>query len=172
VHVLLLEDWDKASHFELYTFVVVLVLLVGYIIQFIGLRGMKAWVSLTQLGITIVRSMLRASLRMQRLHRKGNKLLDKPNKATCQDLDWLAFEIREYHDGSFRQIGSHMGKDVNTIDSHDPPPEGVHKPNPTNTPRANHAGRDQVKFKDLIRARVRLAHMTGHVPLGKLKDRE
>lgn len=165
------EDWDKVSHFELYTFVAVVAVLVGYIMQFIGLRGMKAWVSLTQLGITIVMSMLRGSLRMQRLDRKGNKLLDKPDAVAGHELDWLAFEIREYHEGSFRHVGSHKGEDASRVNSGDSPAGEVQSA-PTNSSRASRAGQYQAKFEDLIRTRVRLAHLTGHVSLGKLEDRE
>ncbi|KAK3298463.1 uncharacterized protein B0H64DRAFT_354020, partial [Chaetomium fimeti] len=140
------EDWDKVSHFELYTFVAVLAVVIGYIIQFIGLRGMKAWISLTQLGITIVMSLLRGSLRMQRLDRKGNKLLDMPDTVAGHELDWLAFELREHHE--------------------------VYDPASTHPPGASQAGQRQAKLEDLIRTRVRLAHLTGHVSLGKLEDRE
>ncbi|KAH7140995.1 hypothetical protein EDB81DRAFT_843997 [Dactylonectria macrodidyma] len=79
--------------FEFYTIVAVLTTLIGYITQFIGLRGMKAWVSLAQLGITVVMSILRGLLRTQRLGRNDNKLRRMPDLVTGYELDWLAFEI-------------------------------------------------------------------------------
>lgn len=47
---------DLERKFEPHTIAAVATVLVGYIMQFIGLRGMKAWVSLAQLGITLVMS--------------------------------------------------------------------------------------------------------------------
>jgi hypothetical protein len=79
--------------FEVYTFFAVSTVLVGYIMQFIGLRGMRAWVSLAQLGITIVMSILRGFLRMQRLEKDGNELAEMPDLVAGHELDWLAFEI-------------------------------------------------------------------------------
>jgi len=61
--------------------------------QFIGLRGMKAWVSLAQLGITLIMSILRGCLRMQRLGRNDNMLLTTPDMVAGYELDWLSFEI-------------------------------------------------------------------------------
>ncbi|KAK0732028.1 hypothetical protein B0H67DRAFT_679539 [Lasiosphaeris hirsuta] len=71
------KDFDEK--FETYTFLAVLAVLIGYLMQFIGLRGMKAWVSLVQLGITLVMSVLRGCLRMQRLGRNDNMLLTMPD---------------------------------------------------------------------------------------------
>ncbi|KAL2148633.1 hypothetical protein VTH82DRAFT_2187 [Thermothelomyces myriococcoides] len=81
------------SQFEAHTFVAVLAVLIGYIMQFIGLRGMKAWVSLAQLATTIMMSILRGALRMQRMSRKGNRLADKPDIVAGYELDWLAFNV-------------------------------------------------------------------------------
>ncbi|KAL2158708.1 hypothetical protein VTH06DRAFT_4190 [Thermothelomyces fergusii] len=84
---------DIEPRFESYTYAAVLAVVVGYIMQFIGLRGMNAWVSLAQLAITVVMSLLRGFLRMQRMSRKGNKLADKPDTVAGHELDWLAFSI-------------------------------------------------------------------------------
>ncbi|KAK4251296.1 hypothetical protein C7999DRAFT_28026 [Corynascus novoguineensis] len=81
------------TQFEVYTFFAVLAVLIGYIMQFIGLRGMEAWVSLAQLGITIIMSILRGSLRMQRLSRKSNSLADNPDTVAGHELDWLSFSF-------------------------------------------------------------------------------
>ncbi|KAK3387811.1 hypothetical protein B0H63DRAFT_559261 [Podospora didyma] len=59
------------ERFEVYTFFAISATLVGYVMQFIGLRGMKAWISLAQLAITVVMSVLHVG----------------------HELDWLAFEI-------------------------------------------------------------------------------
>lgn len=62
-----LQTWTSSKKnfdesFERYTFLAVPAVLVGYIMHFIGLRGMKAWVSLAQLGTTVVMSLLRGLL--------------------------------------------------------------------------------------------------------------
>lgn len=67
------KDFNEKK-FESYTFFAVSAVLVGYIMQFIGLRGIKAWVSLAQLGITLTMRIIRGCLRMQRLDRNANKL--------------------------------------------------------------------------------------------------
>ncbi|KAK3984017.1 ankyrin repeat-containing domain protein [Cladorrhinum sp. PSN332] len=93
-----LQTWtssrkDFEEKFETYTFFAVLAVLLGYITQFIGLRGMKGWVSLAQLGITLIMSVLRGCLRMQRLGRNDNLLLTMPDMVSGYELDWLSFEI-------------------------------------------------------------------------------
>jgi len=86
---------DLDEKFETYTFLATLAVLVGYIMQFIGLRGMRAWVSLAQLGATLVMSALRGCLRMQRLGRNDNMLLVMPDMVAGHELDWLSFKISE-----------------------------------------------------------------------------
>lgn len=87
-----LQEWtsskkDSDERFEIYTFVAVMAVLIGYITQFIGLRGMKAWVSLAQLGVTLIMSVLRGCLRMQRLGRNDNMLLAMPDMVSGYELD-------------------------------------------------------------------------------------
>ncbi|CEJ93255.1 hypothetical protein VHEMI08860 [[Torrubiella] hemipterigena] len=68
----------------------------GYIMQFIGLRGMTAWLSLAQLAATIVMSMLRGALRAQRLGHDANRLTENPRAPDAvagHELDWMAFKI-------------------------------------------------------------------------------
>ncbi|GAB1317054.1 hypothetical protein MFIFM68171_07264 [Madurella fahalii] len=102
------KDFDE--RFETYTFFATLAVLIGYIMQFIGLRGMRAWVSVAQLGITIVMSVLRGCLRMQRLGRNDNMLFSMPDMVAGHELDWLAFQIVEAEartegNGKGRKIG-------------------------------------------------------------------
>ncbi|RYP83495.1 hypothetical protein DL770_005385 [Monosporascus sp. CRB-9-2] len=84
---------DLSKRAELYTWVTIIVTLGGYVAQFIGLRGMNAYVSIAQLGATLLMSFLRGCLRMQRLTRGDNKLANIPDKILRHELDWLAFEI-------------------------------------------------------------------------------
>ncbi|EGX91233.1 ankyrin repeat domain-containing protein 28 [Cordyceps militaris CM01] len=70
--------------------------LIGYIMQFIGLRGMKAWVSLAQLAATVLMSMIRGGLRAQRISQSANRLAENrevPDAVTGHELDWMAFEL-------------------------------------------------------------------------------
>jgi hypothetical protein len=67
--------------------------LVGFIAQFIGIRGLNAWVSLAQLIITIVMSLLRGMVRMQRRGKEDNELKPYDDKAHGHELDWLAFNL-------------------------------------------------------------------------------
>ncbi|KAL7781395.1 hypothetical protein V8C43DRAFT_327932 [Trichoderma afarasin] len=87
------KDFDK--NFEAVTYIAVSLVLFGYIAQFIGLRGLNAWISMTQLGITIIMSILRGILRMKRLDKNNNRLTMWQDLATGHELDWLAFDIAE-----------------------------------------------------------------------------
>ncbi|KAK4074085.1 hypothetical protein Trihar35433_3559 [Trichoderma harzianum] len=87
------KDFDK--NFEAVTYFAVSLVLLGYIAQFIGLRGLNAWISIAQLGITIIMSILRGILRMKRLDKNNNRLTMWQDVATGHELDWLAFDIAE-----------------------------------------------------------------------------
>lgn len=97
---------DKS--FELYTYAAVLSTLIGYIVQFIGIRGMKAWVSLAQLGVTIIMSLLRGGLRTQRLGQDDNELDRMPDLVTGHELDWLAYRIAFEGKDSLRHTTWHV----------------------------------------------------------------
>ncbi|KAF6808314.1 hypothetical protein CSOJ01_07637 [Colletotrichum sojae] len=93
-----LHTWTSSKknlddRFERYTFLAVPAVLIGYIMHFIGLRGMKAWVSLAQLGTTFVMSLLRGLLPMQRLGKNDSELADKPEMVVGYELDCLAFKL-------------------------------------------------------------------------------
>ncbi|KAK1248194.1 hypothetical protein MKX08_006414 [Trichoderma sp. CBMAI-0020] len=87
------------------TYVAVSFVILGYIAQFIGLRGLNAWISIAQLAITLVMSILRGALRMRRLNKDDN-LIQSPfekhygsaewdNWVAGHELDWLAVEASE-----------------------------------------------------------------------------
>ncbi|CAG1989694.1 unnamed protein product [Fusarium graminearum] len=146
------KDFDE--RFEIYTFIAVASVLLGYICQFIGLRGMKAWVSLAQLGITIIMSTLRGLVRVQRLERDTNKLSKVPDMVAGYELDWLTFELalrRPLGNASFCITGQH-----NAISS---PESGL----PCNSQAANSQD-DQIDFGRVLHIRQRLSHLTGHNP--------
>ncbi|KAI9151532.1 Ankyrin repeat domain-containing protein [Paramyrothecium foliicola] len=74
---------------------------IGFILQFVGLRAMHASVSLLQLGVTIIMSIVRALLRTQRLRPEQNMLRDRLDEVVGHELDWLATQIG--HDPSEKQ---------------------------------------------------------------------
>ncbi|RYP61522.1 hypothetical protein DL771_010109 [Monosporascus sp. 5C6A] len=169
-----LQIWTSSkknfdTQFEFYTFLAVLAVLVGYIMQFIGLRGMNAWVSLAQLGITIIMSILRGSLRMQRLSRNGNRLADKPDTVAGHELDWLAFKIPwpDCDNDSFWHITGQYEEatEVKVLDRKTSSPND--RSHSHITPVAG-----QASCEDLLRIRVRLAHLTGHISLARIDNQE
>ncbi|KAJ3548345.1 hypothetical protein NM208_g1047 [Fusarium decemcellulare] len=65
---------------------------VGWVVQFIGLRGQHATVSLYQLGCTIIMSIIRASIRASRSAPKNQ--LENPSKGLQgHELDWQALRL-------------------------------------------------------------------------------
>lgn len=161
--------------FEKYTYVAVIFVLAGYIVQFIGLRGLSAWISLAQVGITIVMSILRGCLRMQRLDRNGNEFAKMPDLVAGHELDWLAFRIAGpwscWHvtgqDGRADDDDEETaGRTLSSSRSARTLPE-------TNSSLTIGAGSTgQHSFEDLLRIRVRLAHLTGHITLTNINDSE
>ncbi|OTA03044.1 hypothetical protein A9Z42_0034680 [Trichoderma parareesei] len=65
----------------------------GFAFQFVGLRAMHSIVSLLQLAVTIIMSIIRALLRTQRLSTDANVLRDRPDEVSSHELDWLALQI-------------------------------------------------------------------------------
>jgi hypothetical protein len=95
----------------------VLATLVGYIVQFIGIRGMKAWVSLAQLGVTIVMSILRGGLRTQRLDNDDNQLRSMPDMVAGHELDWLTYRLVSHGDKARWHLTGQHAKAVEAYQS-------------------------------------------------------
>ncbi|KAK5994001.1 Ankyrin repeat domain-containing protein 50 [Cladobotryum mycophilum] len=181
---------DFENKFQVHTFFAVLLVLLGYIAQFIGLRGMSAWVSIAQLGITLIMSCLRCVLRMKRLTSDNNSLSNFPDLVTGHELDWLAFEITR-HDSlrrdssndpkSHSQIVSwhvtgqpQKANEVETKAFQEAQDSSTQSPSPYDSkdsadcgPAASPiehcaTGEPLVDYRQLFLNRVRLAHLTGH----------
>lgn len=193
-----LRVWTSSSKnfpeiFELYTFFAIVATLAGYIIQFIALRGMKGWVSLAQIGITIVMSLLRGRLRIKRIGRNDNELAKLPDLVAGHELDWLALKLfPQTRDGdSFWHLtGRHENARASTRPSEKSAggripndklstttkAEGQTEANSQSTARKSDlsdqfdATRSQCKY--LYQARVRLAHLTGNASFQKMNDSE
>ncbi|EHK41775.1 hypothetical protein TRIATDRAFT_228873, partial [Trichoderma atroviride IMI 206040] len=90
------SSWKKpsrSSDSELVLWVAVSTTIVGFVIQFVGLRGIHSAVSVAQLGAMMVMSVARSALRMQRLKPNDNFLRRCPDEVVGHELDWLAMHI-------------------------------------------------------------------------------
>jgi ankyrin repeat protein len=174
-----LQHWtssrkDLDEKFEVYTLLAVIAVIVGYIMQFIGLRGMKAWVSIAQLGATIVMSIMRAGLRMQRLGRNDNKLRKMPDLVSGHELDWLAFEIVR-RDSPKQWLWHFNGKHGPAFTAAGS--AGLEGGAAAVTTEVTTGSQDVVSgesqsCQELLALRVRLAHLTGHVSFGNIEATE
>lgn len=161
------KDFDE--RFEVYTFFAVSAVLVGYLMQFIGLRGMRAWVSLAQLGITVAMSILRGLLRTQRLGRHDNELSKMPDLVQGHELDWLSFKISQM-EPSWHITGLHeqAQTQAQTQDSGLTNTSKAELCTSTiaNNPQFSAASPKvldgRVDCEELLQIRLRLAHLTGH----------
>ncbi|PTB63396.1 hypothetical protein BBK36DRAFT_1181810, partial [Trichoderma citrinoviride] len=78
---------------EVSVLIATLITTMGFVFQFVGLRALHSIVSLLQLAITIMMSIVRALLRTQRLSIEANALRDRPDEVSSHELDWLALQI-------------------------------------------------------------------------------
>jgi len=176
--------------FETYTYFAVLAVLIGYIMQFIGLRGLKAWVALAQLGATVVMSILRGVLRMKRLQRDDNRLVKISQVVEGHELDWLAFEVskRVAKDELFGHVLGVAEQDTASYsqgsDTADFPRKdhSFHVPGKilsqseeeklllSSSPVKAEEHHYPLSFLEVLLIRQRLADLTGHLSLGLSSD--
>ncbi|KAL6854518.1 hypothetical protein J3F83DRAFT_754789 [Trichoderma novae-zelandiae] len=86
------KDLRRPSE-EVSVLIATLITTLGFALQFVGLRAMHSIVSLLQLAVTILMSVIRALLRTQRLSIEANVLRDRPDEVSSHELDWLALQI-------------------------------------------------------------------------------
>ncbi|KAF2635423.1 hypothetical protein P280DRAFT_553799 [Massarina eburnea CBS 473.64] len=89
------DNEETVVRYTILTWIAIIATVGGYVVQFVGLRGMHAWVSIAQLAAILVMSMLRGMMRTQRLANNGNKVQDISEEVVGHELDWLAFDIWE-----------------------------------------------------------------------------
>jgi ankyrin repeat protein len=191
--------WTSSSKnspdvFEIYTVCAIVATLGGYIIQFIALRGMKGWVSLAQLGITVVMSLLRGLLRIKRLGSNNNELEKVPDVVAGHELDWLASKLvsQKSDRGSFWHLtGGHenasesvgLGEKstgMSLSDGSTSEPPNSQRKNATkpisdvhdSSVRRFATSATEFECGYLFQVRVRLAHLTGNISFRKLNDFE
>ena len=120
----------------------ILLTIVGFIIQFIGLRGLHASVILASLGATLVMSILRTCLRTERMASEENKLKDDRQMTAYkqQELDCFAFRLKEVVSCD---LISHSLRDTTSVGS-----------------CLERASDSEMMAKHLLQTRVRLAELT------------
>ncbi|KAM0523345.1 hypothetical protein ACHAPE_001841 [Trichoderma viride] len=84
---------SRSSDSEIILWIAVGTTIIGFVIQFVGLRGIHSAVSVAQLGVMMVMSVARSALRMQRLKPDDNFLRQCPDEVVGHELDWLAMRI-------------------------------------------------------------------------------
>jgi len=67
--------------------------MVGFVMQFIGLRALHSIIGLVNLGVTILMSAVRAGLRTRRLSSNDNLLHECSDAILGHELDWLALHL-------------------------------------------------------------------------------
>lgn len=127
-------------HVEIY--MTLLSTLLGFIFQFVGLRGLHASVVLAQLGSTFVMSILRTCLRTERMSQDENKMRDERELTSHkkQELDCFAFHL----------------KDIETFEVLAPSP-----PQTSSTESSSEDHQPQASLvSQLLQTRARLAELT------------
>lgn len=88
--------------------------LLGWVMQFVGLRGVPGVISLVLLFITLVMSILRALVRSSRLERQDNAL-HGDSKVEGHELDWQALTLAQsYLPGSLGPESWFIGAESST----------------------------------------------------------
>ncbi|KAK3341869.1 hypothetical protein B0T25DRAFT_511306 [Lasiosphaeria hispida] len=95
-------DDKRRESMHLHVAAAALITLIGFIAQFIGIRGISGLVSIAQLAITIVMSLLRGIVRMQRRGKEDNELKTYDHHIHGHELDWLAFNLSCGHCSKYR----------------------------------------------------------------------
>ncbi|KAM6479273.1 hypothetical protein HDV62DRAFT_399436 [Trichoderma sp. SZMC 28011] len=82
--------------------VATVITILGFALQFVGLRAMHSLVSLLQLAVTLLMSVIRALLRTQRLSIDGNILRDRSDEVSGHEIDWMALQMaRDANDSRY-----------------------------------------------------------------------
>lgn len=67
--------------------------LIGFVLQFIGLRGIHSAVTVAQLAVVLIMSIARATLRMRRVCAGANLLAEYPDEVAGHEISWLALRL-------------------------------------------------------------------------------
>ncbi|KAF7714233.1 Uncharacterized protein PECH_000049 [Penicillium ucsense] len=121
---------------HLETYITVLSAMLGFVFQFVGLRGLHASVILAQMGSIFVMSLLRSCLRTERVPLNENSIRDDRECISYkhQELDCFAFRLHGFESFEISTPGSFTRSSVDE--------------------------RSTASLKQIIRSRTRLAQMT------------
>ncbi|KAH0432073.1 hypothetical protein CcaCcLH18_06728 [Colletotrichum camelliae] len=105
---------------------------VGFGLQFTGLRAMHSSVSVILLAAILIMSAVRSTLRTGRLKREQNLLYQQPDQVVGHELDWLAMQMGNTTSWSFISMlsveqMSHPEKKVELIQSQEGAKEVITK---------------------------------------------
>ena len=158
---------DDHHHTEIKVATVVIICLAGYIVQFVGLRGMNGSVSVAHLGTVLLMSCLRGWYRIQRLPWDANKVEHVRHEVDGRELGWLALQLLKDQmvskmgssTSSNRQVGRSarfvvVSDESQRLDYGDPEDDMPF----TATQHPAHGD----PIEDLLAFRTRLAYLSGH----------
>ncbi|KAL6821262.1 hypothetical protein V8C40DRAFT_280597 [Trichoderma camerunense] len=97
-HKLSFNSFKNPSE-EISVLVATIITILGFALQFVGLRAMHSIVSLLQLAVILLMSVIRALLRTQRLNIDENILRDRPDEVSGHELDWMALQMARDENG-------------------------------------------------------------------------
>ncbi|RMJ22703.1 ankyrin repeat-containing protein [Aspergillus sp. HF37] len=99
---------------QVHLLMTVLLTMLGFLIQFVGLRGLHASVIVAQIGATLLMSVVRACLRTKRIDNKENQLREKRDLTSHnqQELDYFAFHLENIE--SFDLVSSLVGESLDS----------------------------------------------------------
>lgn len=87
------NDPDSIRHPLIVLWIAIIFSILGFVCQFVGLRGLHGSVALYQLASTLCMSVIRALLRSRRLPSEENGLKDLRRDVEGHELDWQALNI-------------------------------------------------------------------------------
>ena len=126
----------------------ILITLVGFVVQFVGIRGLHSSVIIAVMGSTLLMAIVRTCLRAKRIGPEENRLTEAERQLTAhknQELDCFAFHLENVH--TFNIISSSTRRPQPSIQSSDN----------ISTESATHPASLGTR---LIRTRTRLAQLT------------
>ena len=126
----------------------ILITLVGFVVQFVGIRGLHSSVIIAVMGSTLLMAIVRTCLRAKRIGPEENRLTEAERQLTAhknQELDCFAFHLENVH--TFNVISSSTRRPQPSNQSSDD----------VSTESATHP--DSLGTR-LIRTRTRLAQLT------------
>ncbi|KAF8851447.1 ankyrin [Acephala macrosclerotiorum] len=103
------KDRDAVKHPLIILWTAILSCLLGFVCQFVGLRGLHGSIALYQLASTLCMAVIRALLRSSRLRLEENELKDLQRDIEGHELDWQALSIESSRHEASQSLMSELG---------------------------------------------------------------